>query len=113
MTRQARYCYGCYLLARAPRSAFSYAQSFQLTRLPKHRTGGAAMFSYFELPLGNPTGPAVHNSSGGWSRAYDGATGEWLVEGLTGEYHYLQMILTVRSEDPMSAVLVASRPTTT
>jgi hypothetical protein len=70
--RQARYCFGCYLLAKTPHSFFSYGQSFQLQRLPKERTGGAAWFSYFDLPLGDPVEAARPNGSGGWSRRYQG-----------------------------------------
>jgi hypothetical protein len=70
--RQARYCYGCYLLARTPHSAFNYGQSFQLTRLAKERTGGAAMYSYVDLPLGDPVESASPNGGRGWSRRYQG-----------------------------------------
>jgi len=176
--RQARYCYGCYLLARTSRLSFSYGQSFQMTRLPKHRTGATSILSYFDLPLGEPIEPAAQNATGGWSRRYyggavfvapasgpaqswqatsdwwttlgnrvmagtsialapgdaailldnrpqpaptavdvdvagsrsdsftDGVSGEWLVQGVTGEYEYGRLILTLRSIDPDSAVLV-------
>jgi hypothetical protein len=176
--RQARYCYGCYLLAGTSRVSFSYGQSFQLTRLAMHRTGGTSILSYFDLPLGTPAGPAVQNATGGWSRPYsggavfvapasgpaqawqatsdwwttlgkkitagmsivldpgdatillnnlplpppaavnvdiggscsdsfvDGVAGEWLVQGVTGEHQYRRLILTLRSIDTASAVLV-------
>ena len=70
--RNARYCYGCYLLAKTPASFFNYGQNFQIARMFAERTGGAALYSYFELPLGQPTGRAVTNGSGGWSRMYEG-----------------------------------------
>ncbi len=178
--RQARYCYGCFLIGQTPGASFSYGQDLQLTRLLSHRTNGTSMFSYFELALGAPMGNAIHNGSGGWSREYaqgavfvaadatgvttqewvstsdwwttrgkkiqtgatialetgdaaillrhrpqpppaeldvdlstsanehlaEGATGEWLVQGVTSEYHYLRMRLAVRSTDSESAVLV-------
>jgi hypothetical protein len=70
--RNARYCYGCYLLAKTPGSFFTYGQNFQMARMFKERAGGAALYSYFELPLGLPTKPAVANKRGGWSRIYEG-----------------------------------------
>jgi Hypothetical glycosyl hydrolase family 15 len=51
-----------------------------------------------ELDLDLPTSANDH--------LVEGVTGEWLVQGVTSEYHYQQMILTVRSTDPKSAVLV-------
>jgi hypothetical protein len=69
--QQARYCYGCYLLAKASGSFFSYGQSFQLTRLPRERTGGAALYSYFTHQLGEPTDGAQANDTGGWSRKFE------------------------------------------
>jgi hypothetical protein len=70
--RNARYCYGCYLLAKTPGSFFSYGQNFQIARMFRERTGGAALYSYFELSLGGPIEPAVANGAGGWSRMYEG-----------------------------------------
>ena len=70
--RNARYCYGCYLLAKTPGSFFNYGQNFQIARMPGERTGGAALYSFFELPLGRPTEPAIANGTGGWSRKYEG-----------------------------------------
>ena len=70
--QNARYCYGCYLLAKTRGSFFNYGQSFQIARIPRERTGGAALYSYFELPLGQPTASAVANGTGGWSRMYEG-----------------------------------------
>ena len=70
--RNARYCYGCYLLARTSGSFFNYGQNFQIARMPRERTGGAALYSYFEVPLGRPIEPAVANGTGGWSRMYEG-----------------------------------------
>ena len=64
--RNARYCYGCDLLAKTPGSFFNYGQNFQIARMPGERTGGAALYSYFELPLGRPIEPAVANGTGGW-----------------------------------------------
>jgi hypothetical protein len=69
--RNARYCYGCYLLAKTPGSFFSYGQNFQIARIFRERACGAALYSYFELPLGRPTAPAVGNGTGGWSRNYE------------------------------------------
>jgi hypothetical protein len=70
--RNARYCYGCYLLAKTPGSFFNYGQNFQIARMWGERTGGAALYSYFELPLGRPTERAIANGTGGWSRKYEG-----------------------------------------
>jgi hypothetical protein len=70
--QNARYCYGCYLLARTPGSFFNYGQNFQIARIPRERAGGGALYSYFELPLGSPTAPAAANGTGGWSRLYQG-----------------------------------------
>ena len=43
--RKARYCYGCYLLAKTPSSFFSYGQNFQIARIVRERAGGAALYS--------------------------------------------------------------------
>jgi hypothetical protein len=71
--RNARYCYGCYLLAKTPGSFFNYGQNFQIARMANERTGGAALYSYFNLPIGQPNEAAVANGRGGWSRMYQRA----------------------------------------
>jgi hypothetical protein len=87
--RNARYCYGCYLLAKTLGSFFNYGQNFQIARMPRERTGGSALHSYFELPLGQPTGRAVANGTGGWSRMYEG--GEVFVAPAEGERQQFQV----------------------
>ena len=119
--RNARYCYGCYLLAKTPGAFFNYGQNFQIARMFAERTGGAALYSYFELPLGQPTGRAVANGTGGWSRMYEGgqafvapAEGErqqfrigfdsWST---TGEWQPSGSLLLVR---PADAVILLRQP---
>jgi hypothetical protein len=87
--RNARYCYGCYLLAKTPHSFFNYGQNFQIARMFRERTGGTALHSYFELPLGQPTGRAVANGTGGWSRTYEG--GQVFVAPAEGERQQFQV----------------------
>ena len=87
--RNARYCYGCYLLAKTPGSFFNYGQNFQIARMPRERTGGSALHSYLELPLGQPTGRAVANGTGGWSRMYEG--GQVFVAPAEGERQQFQV----------------------
>jgi hypothetical protein len=87
--RNARYCYGCYLLAKTPGSFFSYGQNFQIARMFRERTGGAALYSYFELSLGGPIEPAVANGAGGWSRMYEG--GQVFVAPAEGEEQQFQV----------------------
>ena len=70
--RNARYCYGCYLLAKTPGSFFNYGQNSRSRGCRRERTGGAALYWYLELPLGRPIEPAVANGTGGWSRKYEG-----------------------------------------
>jgi hypothetical protein len=120
--RNARYCYGCYLLAKTLGSFFTYGQNFQMARMFKERAGGAALYSYFELPLGLPTGPAVANKTGGWSRMYEGgqafvapAEGQqqqfqvgfdaWST---TGEPHPAGSVLAVRPAD--AVILLREKP---
>jgi hypothetical protein len=53
------------------------------------RAGGAALYSYFELPIGRPTERAVANGTGGWSRMYEG--GEVFVAPAEGERQQFQV----------------------
>jgi hypothetical protein len=87
--RNARYCYGCYLLAKTSASFFNYGQNFQIARMFAERTGGAALYSYFELPLGQATGRVVANGTGGWSRMYEG--GQVFVAPAEGELQQFQV----------------------
>ena len=87
--RNARYCYGCYLLAQTPRSCFNYGQNFQIARMGGERAGGAAYYSYFELQLGQATEPAIANAAGGWSRMYQG--GQVFVAPAGGEQQQFQV----------------------
>jgi hypothetical protein len=106
--RNARYCYGCYLLAKTPGSFFNYGQSFQIARIFRERAGGAALYSYFELPLDRPTGPAVANGSGGWSRMYE--RGQVFVAPADGELQQFQVGFdswsTTGSFQPWGSVLL-------
>jgi Hypothetical glycosyl hydrolase family 15 len=121
--RNARYCYGCYLLAKTSGSFFNYGQNFQIARRFAERTGGAALYSYFELPLGQPTGPAVANDTGGWSRMYEGgqvfvAPAEGKLQQFqvgfdswttTGTPHPWGSVLLVRPAD--AVILLRNKPT--
>jgi Hypothetical glycosyl hydrolase family 15 len=106
--RNARYCYGCYLLAKTSGSFFTYGQNFQMARMFGERAAGAALYSYFELPLGRPTGPAVANGSGGWSRMYE--RGQVFVAPAEGELQQFQVGFdswsTTGSFQPWGSVLL-------
>ena len=79
----------CWLGIGNSRSFFNYVQNFQIARIFGERTGGAALYSYFECPLGQPTDLRSPTARAVGSRIYEG--GQVFVAPAQGELQQLQV----------------------
>ena len=87
--RNARYCYGCYLLAKTPGSFFSYGQNFQIARISASAQAAPHCLLVLRASLRPSDGACGCHWHRGWTRTYEG--GQVFVAPAAGERQQFQV----------------------